>query len=88
MKDFLKKLGNVFVSNVPDTSPAGKVDSTDMAKVVKTGVLVGLSAAISYGLANLNPSVLGTYQPAVMLGLTLVLDFVNKTIKSNESQVK
>lgn len=81
--DFLKKLKNVFITNVPDTSPAGKVDSTDLAKVSKTGVLVGVAAALSYFITNANPELLGPYQPVVALGLTVALDFVNKLIKSN-----
>lgn len=81
--DFLKKLKNVFVTNVPDTSPIGKVDSTDLAKVSKTGVLVGVAATLSYLITTINPVALGPYQPYVMLGLTIGLDFVNKLIKSN-----
>lgn len=81
--DFLKKLKNVFITNVPDTSPAGKVDSTDLAKLSKTGVLVGVAATLSYFITNVKPELLGPYQPVVALGLTVALDFVNKLIKSN-----
>jgi len=83
MKDFLKKLKDVFVKNVPDTSPSGKVNSTDTAKVAKTGLLVGLAATLSYLITSVSPEALGPYQPYVMLGLTVALDFVNKLIKSN-----
>lgn len=84
MLDFLNKIKSVFVRTVPDTSPSGTVDSTDLAKVVKTGLLVGLASAISYGLSNLAPDSLGHYQPLVVLGLTAALDFVNKLVKKNQ----
>ena len=84
MTDFLKKLKEVFVKSVPDTSPSGTIDKTDLAKVVKTGFLVGLASAISYGLANFSPDTFGNYQPLVVLGLTAALDFVNKLVKKNQ----
>lgn len=84
MLDFLKKLKSVFASNVPDTSPSGTLNKTDVAKVVKTGVLVGIASAISYALANVAPDTFGHYQPLVVLGLTAVLDFVNKFVKKNQ----
>lgn len=83
MLDFLGKLKNVFVKNVPDTSPIGTIDKTDLAKVVKTGVLVGVASAVSYALANIAPDTFGHYQPLVILGLTAALDFLNKMVKSN-----
>jgi hypothetical protein len=82
MKDFFKKIKDVFVKSVPDTSPIGTVDKTDLAKVAKTGVLVGVASAISYALANIAPDTFGHYQPLVVLGLTAVLDFLNKLVKS------
>jgi hypothetical protein len=84
MKDFFKKIKDVFVKSVPDTSPIGTVDKTDLAKVAKTGVLVGVASAISYALANIAPDTFGHYQPLVVLGLTAVLDFLNKAVKSNK----
>lgn len=83
MADFLKKLKDVFTKSVPDTSDPKKVDSTDMAKLVKTGALVGVGAALSYVVTNIDPSHLGPYQPVIMLALTLALDFVNKLVKNN-----
>lgn len=84
MGELFAKLKDVFVKSVPDTSTTGKVDKTDLAKVVKTGVLVGVASGVSYFLANIAPDTLGTYQPLVVLGLTMALDFVNKLVKSNQ----
>ncbi len=84
MGDLLKKLKDVFVTSVPDTSATGKVDKTDIAKVAKTGVLVGLAAGLSWVVTNVAPDSLGPYQPVVILGLTMALDFVNKLVKQNQ----
>ena len=84
MKDFLKKIKDVFIKSVPDTSSIGTVNTTDLAKVVKTGLLVGVASAISYALANMSPDTLGTYQPFVILVLTAALDFLNKFVKKNK----
>lgn len=83
MTDFFKKLKDVFTKSVPDTSDPKKVDSTDVAKLVKTGALVGVGAALSYVVTNVDPAHLGPYQPIIMLALTLALDFVNKLVKNN-----
>lgn len=81
MFDFLTKIKDVFIKQVPDTSDKGKVDSTDYAKLIRTGVLVGLAGALSHVITNMDPSVLGVYQPVIMMGLTVALDFLNKLIK-------
>lgn len=80
---FFEKLKTVFVKNVPDTSEKGKVNQTDVAKLTRNGILVGVAAALSYAIANISPDTLGVYQPIIMLGLTVALDFVNKLVKSN-----
>lgn len=83
MADFFKKLKDVFTTSVPDTSGPVKVDGTDMAKLAKTGVLVGVAAALSFLVTNIDPTLLGSYQPLIIMGLTVALDFVNKLIKGN-----
>ena len=82
--DFFKKLKDVFTKSVTDTSDKGAVNKTDVAKVVKTGVFVGIAAAISAVLANLAPDTFGIYQPIITLVLTVSLDFINKLVKDNK----
>lgn len=82
--DFFKKLKDVFVKNVPDTSETGTLNKIDAAKLVKTGVLVGVAAALSNLLATMAPDTFGPYQPYVMLALTVSLDFINKLVKNNK----
>ena len=81
--EFLKKITSVFTKSVTDTSPKGKVDSTDVAKLIKTSVIVGIAGAVSYFTTNIAPETLGPYQPLIMMGLTALLDFTNKLVKDN-----
>lgn len=84
--DFLKKITSVFTKSVKDTSEVGKVDTTDVAKVLRTSALVGSAAGLTYLMANLAPESLGPYQPFIMLGLTAALDFLNKLVKNNTKE--
>lgn len=86
MLDFLKKLKDVFVNKVPDSSPTGKVDKTDLAKVTRNALLVALAAGLSYVIKDIDPELLGQYQPFIMLGLTAALDFINKLVKKNDGE--
>ena len=82
--DFFKKLKDVFVKSVPDTSEAGKIDKVDSVKLIKTGVLVGIAAAISSVMTTMAPDTFGPYQAYITLGLTVALDFINKIVKNNK----
>ena len=82
--NFLKKIKDVFVKSVPDTSPKNTVDKTDMAKVIKTGFLVGIAAMLSNLATSMAPDTFGPYQPLVILALTVSLDFINKLVKGNK----
>ena len=81
MLDFLKKL---VTPKKTGESPSGKVDSTDMADVLKLSAFVALAAALSSILENVAQLDLGMYQPFLVLGLTSGLDFLNKLIKNNK----
>jgi hypothetical protein len=82
--NFVQKLYDVFTKSVDDKSDAGKIDQTDLAKVGKNAILVGVAAAVSAVLASVGPEMLGTYQPLIILGLTGLLDVLNRLIKSNK----
>lgn len=81
--DFLKKVFSVFVGKVDDSSPGGKVNSTDVAKVLRTTVLVGLASAITYFVGAVDPANMGTYGVFVVPIATAALDLLNKYIKAN-----
>lgn len=81
MGEFFKKLKDVFVKTVPDTSEKGKVDSTDVAKVTRTAVYVALASGLAYLLQNLSPDTLGPYGPLIVMGGTALLELLNKLAK-------
>lgn len=81
--DFLKKVFSVFVTNVGDTSPTGKVNATDVAKVLRTAFLVGLASTITYFVGAVDPANLGMYGVFVVPVATAALDLLNKYIKAN-----
>lgn len=80
---FLNKLVSVFTKNVADTSPAGKVDSTDLAKVVRTSVYVGLAAALTYFMQGVTPDMIGTKGLVVLPLIAAAVEFLNKAVKDN-----
>jgi hypothetical protein len=77
--DFLKKMIAVFHKNVPDTSPPGKINSTDVAKTLRTSAYIGAAATLSYLMTN--QEVFGHYGVILTLGGAYVLEFLNKLIK-------
>lgn len=81
---FLKSLKDVFLGSKTDTSGQGKVNSTDLAKIVRNASLAGVAAALSEVLKTVDPSMFGMYQPLVILGITAALDFVTKLVKNNK----
>lgn len=81
MKDFFSKLGAVFIKTVPDTSEKGKVDSTDVAKVVRTSVYVALASGLAFALQNLSPETFGPYSVFVIPAATAAIEFLNKLAK-------
>ena len=45
--DFFKKLRDVFIKKTTDTSAAGEVNTTDIAKLVMVALLTGASAGVA-----------------------------------------
>jgi hypothetical protein len=79
--NFLKKLKDVIFGRVPDTSTPGKVDSTDLAKVARTSIFIGLSSALAFLLQNVDPSIFGSYKLIVVTAGTAALEFLTKLTK-------
>jgi hypothetical protein len=84
--DFLKKLLGSFVSKVDDDSPRGKVNTTDVAKVLRGGVIVGVSASVSYYLANLSPEMFGDYELAATVFLMALGELSVRFLKNNTEE--
>lgn len=60
MFDFVKKLWKTSTTTVPNTSPANSVNSTDVAKSLRTVLMVGLSAALVQLGAEVSPEMLSS----------------------------
>lgn len=80
---FLKTLFDVFTKKVEDSSPKGKVDATDVAKVVRTSVYVGLAAALTYFMQGVTPEMIGAKGLVVLPLIAAVVEFLNKAVKDN-----
>lgn len=83
MKDFFKKITSVFVKNVPSDSKAGVVNSTDLAKVTRTAIIMGLSTAATHWLANVNPTMFGDHSAIATLVLAVLGELSVRFLKSN-----
>jgi len=81
--NFLTKLTSVITKNVPDTSDSGKVDTTDVAKVLRTSVFIALSSGLAYLLNAIDPTVFGSYSPLVVVAGTALMEFFTKLSKGN-----
>jgi hypothetical protein len=82
---FTTKVSKAFAGKpLPDTSPALKVDTTDMAKVIRTGALMGIATAVVYGLSNLNPEIFGDYAGLAAVIIAMVTEGALRFIKDNQ----
>jgi len=84
MLDFLKKLKDSVIGKSDDSSPQGNVDSTDLSKVVRTGLLMGLSTMATYFLSNVEPEMFGDYKAIATVALALAGDFTMRFLKNNK----
>lgn len=70
-----------------DQSDRGKVDTVDIAKVVRTSLVVGVAAVLTHVLETLQ--VVDVQNEAVIVILvTAALDFVKRFVKKNPVQNK
>jgi len=83
MTHLLELVKNSFTQRVTDTSPVAELNKIDLAKLIKTTILISISAGITYFISNISPDLLGPYQPLIMVALTFGLDFFNKLLKNN-----
>lgn len=72
MLEYLKKVVSVFVKSVPSDSPTGKINTTDLAKITRTAILMGVSTSVTHWLANVNPEMFGEYSAIAAIVLTLL----------------
>lgn len=84
MNLMLKKLALVFLKKIEDKSPTFKVDSTDIAKVVRTAVFTGLATALTVFMNGVDFNALGIGGAVLIPLITAAIEFLNKLVKDNQ----
>lgn len=83
--NFTTKVAKVFAGKkLPDESAALKIDTTDMAKVIRTGALMGVATAVVYGLSQLNTNMFGEYAGLAAVIIAMVTEGALRFIKDNQ----
>lgn len=82
---FLSKLKNaMFGKSDPSVSPAGKVDTTDLAKVTRTGVLMGFATFVTYMLSNVQPEMFGEHAALASVVIGILSELSLRFLKDNK----
>jgi hypothetical protein len=81
--NWLSKLKDVFVKNVPSDSTAKSVNTTDILKVTRTAVLLGISTAVVELLNGLQPEMFGEHAAIATVVLALLGELSVRFIKNN-----
>jgi hypothetical protein len=81
--NWLTKIKAVFVTNVPDKSDVLKVDTTDLAKVVRTAILLGVATSGVEILSYLKPEMFGDHSSVAAVVMAMTADFLMRFLKNN-----
>jgi len=83
MNNLLKKLALVFLKKIEDKSPPLKVDSTDIAKVLRTAIFTGVATALTVLLNGFDFNTLGVGGAVLIPLITAAVELLNKLVKDN-----
>ena len=86
--DFFKKLRDVFIKKTTDTSAAGEVNTTDIAKLVMVALLTGASAGVAVLIEHASSLNLGEYTAFAVPVILFVLQYAQKWLKNNTTTTK
>ena len=88
--NFLKKLLEATFKNVQSDSKSGKINSTDLVKMLRTACLVGLGGSIAFLLANISGVDLGNESLNIIFTTVAVagLEFAQRLIKDNTKETE
>lgn len=86
---FTTKVTKVMVGkSPPDASPVLQVDTTDMAKVIRTGLLIGAATLVTYVLNNIQPEMFGDYSAVAAIVITMVSEIALRYVKNNTKEIE
>lgn len=77
------KIKSVFTTNVPDKSGPLKVDTTDIAKVIRTALLIGAATSGIEILSYLKPEMFGDHSSIAAVLMAMAADFLMRFLKNN-----
>ena len=80
---FTKLKSAMFGKSEPTKSPAGKLDFNDLAKVTRTGLLMGLATTVTYLISNVQPDMFGEYSSIATVAIALIGEISLRYVKSN-----
>lgn len=72
-----------FFYSVPDTSTPGKVNPTDVAKLIRNGIVYGIGMMAVYGLSSVSGMDFGFYSPLIAGICAGLIDTIRKSLTDN-----
>lgn len=82
---FLSKLKKaMFGKSTPSVSPAGKVDSIDVVKVTRTGLVMGFATFVTYMLSNVKPDMFGDHAALASVAIAILSEISLRFLKDNK----
>ncbi len=84
--NIFKKLKESMFGTLPDTSPKGKVDSTDLAKVARTGLFLSFGSFVTYMLSNVKPEMFGDHAAIATVVIALATELASRYFKGEKKE--
>jgi hypothetical protein len=84
MGSLFSKIIAAFTKSVPDTSGTGTLNKVDIAKVIRTGILLALSSGITHILTNVQPDMFGQYSGVATIAIAVLSELSVRFFKNNK----
>jgi hypothetical protein len=84
--NLLSKIKSAIFGVLPDTSTKGKVDSTDLVKVVRTGLFLSFGSFVTYMLSNVQPEMFGDHAAVATVVLALAAELAARYFKGEKKE--
>ncbi len=84
MGSLFSKIVGVFTKTVPSDSTTGTVNSTDLAKVIRTGIFLALSTGVTHILTNVQPDMFGQYAGVATIAIAMLSELSVRLFRSNK----
>jgi hypothetical protein len=89
ISEFGKKLWAVLARNVIDSSAKGRINGTDILKVLRNALFVGSSASLVFIIESLAENMLSSVAQGVAIAvLNGIVECLFKFLKNNEEKIE